>query len=72
MSSRTRPGSTLGQDLDADRLRYRHRRILSVIAVLRARAADCSQGGVVPEPLLHAIRDFDTERLRVEQRLRDC
>lgn len=62
---------TLSDELLFERLQHRLARITAVLTQLRARADDYARRGKVPLPLQHAIRDFNIERIAVEQRLEE-
>lgn len=62
---------TLSDELLCTRLQHRLARITAVLAQLRDRADDYARRGKVPLPLQHAIRDFNIERMAVEQRLEE-
>lgn len=62
---------TLSDELLCERLQHRLARITVVLAQLRGRADDYARRGKVPLPLQHAIRDFNIERMAVEQQLEE-
>ncbi len=63
--------TTLSDELLRTRLQHRLARITAVLAQLRERADDYARRGKVPLALQHAIRDFNIERMAVEQRLEE-
>lgn len=73
MPSATAAGdfTTLSDELLRTRLQHRLARITAVLAQLRERADDYARRGKVPLALQHAIRDFNIERMAVEQRLEE-
>jgi hypothetical protein len=69
----TRPGATLGSELDRHRLEQRAARVRHVIGALRERAQAREQGhGRAPRPLTAAIEDFGRELAQLERRLREA
>ena len=64
--------STIGAELERDRLERRARRVTLVIAALRQQASERSRPvGVAPSQLLHVIADLEAEVEAINARLLD-
>lgn len=63
--------SSIGLDLERQRLEHRARRVSYTIAALRRLADARASSGSVPAPMQQAIAGFSHELGRVERRLAD-